>query len=85
MSAETRQALEEAIAAHVADETAGDHFGTWMLACESYDIDAQEGETPFGLFVDYSRNASPMTVYGLADSASNFLSSVPTSYGVGEE
>jgi len=39
MSADTKQALEEALAAHVADECDGDMIGGWVVVAETTNLD----------------------------------------------
>lgn len=44
MSAETKRALEEALAAHLADEKPGDVLGSWLVLAQVESMDYVERE-----------------------------------------
>lgn len=44
MSAETKRALEDALAAHLADEKPGDVLGSWLLLAQVESMDYVERE-----------------------------------------
>ena len=44
MSAETKRALEEALAAHLADEKPGDMLGSWLVLAQVESMDYVERE-----------------------------------------
>ena len=53
MSAETKRALEDALAAHLADEKPGDMLGSWLVLTQVESMDYVEREVDaYKVFMD---------------------------------
>lgn len=53
MSAETKRALEDALAAHLADEKPGDVLGSWLVLAQVESMDYVEREVDaYEVFMD---------------------------------
>lgn len=64
MSAETKRALEDALAAHLADEKPGDVLGSWLLLAQVDSMDYVEREvSAYEAFMD----GNAFTLVGICD------------------
>ena len=61
MSAKTKAALQEAIAAHVADECEGDMAGAWVVVAESTNVSDVENDMSSWYIASRDYQASIMT------------------------
>lgn len=66
MSEQTKAALAEAIAAHVADESPGDMAGAWVMVAECLNLEAVDNGSATHWF---EHEGSQYTVRGLLESA----------------
>lgn len=63
MSAETRADLENALAAHIADECSGDLVGAWVVVAETLPLEPDENESTMHAEVE----GSAFTARGLLE------------------